>query len=138
MLGAVSNLDVVAIINSTPDIVDMLRISCQRAGIVTVTALSFEIRDGAVDLEAFVRQHQPKVIVYDIAPPYDANWLLFQHTRQMPFMAGRYFVLTSTNKRHLESLAGPDHQIYEIVGKPLDLDEIVQAVREALRARPTR
>jgi DNA-binding NtrC family response regulator len=130
--------EVVAIINTSRDIVDMLRITLQYAGVVVVSALTNEIRDGEVNLEAFIRQHEPKVIVYDVAPPYEANWLLFQHMRQMPVMAGRYFVLTSTNKRHLEALAGPDMHIYEIVGKPVDLDAIVQAVREALKARPTR
>lgn len=129
--------DVAAVINTSPDIVDMLRMHLQRAGVVVVTAFTHEIRDGQVDLEAFIRQHEPKVIVYDVAPPYDANWQLFQHTKRMPFMADRFFVVTSTNVRHVERLAGPDSQIYEVVGKPMDLDEIVRAVREALKARPT-
>jgi CheY-like chemotaxis protein len=129
---------VVAIINTSADIIDMLRIALERAGILSVTAFTTEIREGSVDLERFVNQHQPKVILYDIAPPYDANWMLFQHVRAMPVMAGRFFVLTATNATHVERLAGSDHRIYEIVGKPLDLDQIVQATREALRARPTR
>jgi CheY-like chemotaxis protein len=129
---------VVAIINTTPDVVDLLRITLERAGMVVVSVMTHEIRDGVVNLEAFVTQHQPKVIVYDIAAPYEPNWNLFRHVRQLPYMAHRFFVLTSTNSRHVEQLVGPDYQVYEVVGKPIDLDQIVQAVREALKARPTR
>ena len=116
---------VVAIINTSPDIVDMLRIAVQRAGVVAVTAMTHEIRDGEVNIE-------------DVAPPYEDNWRLFLHVKEMPVMKGRFFVLTSTNVRHVERLAGPDQQIYEVIGKPVDIDQIVQATREALNARPTR
>jgi CheY-like chemotaxis protein len=129
---------VVAIINTSPDIVDMLRIAVQRAGVVAVTAMTHEIRDGEVNVEELVRQHEPRVIIYDVAPPYEDNWRLFQHVKEMPVMKGRFFVLTSTNVRHVERLAGPDQHIYEVVGKPVDIDQIVQATREALNARPTR
>src|SRR4051812_21789031 len=129
---------VVAVINSTPDIVDIIRLALEQAGIVVVSALTFEIREGEVDLEQFIGQHQPKVIVYDIAPPYEANWKLFQHVAAMPAMHGRQFVVTSTNARQVESLAGPQHHVYEIIGKPFDLGRVVQAVKEALHARPTR
>jgi DNA-binding NtrC family response regulator len=129
---------VVAVINSTDDIVDMLRTALERAGITAVSALTVELREGRVDLERFITQHQPRVILYDIAPPYDANWRLFQHLAQMPVMQGRQFVITSTNPRHVESLSAPQHHVYEIVGKAEDLGQIVQAVREALKARPSR
>ena len=42
------------------------------------------------------------------------------------------------NVKHVEGLAGRDERIYEVVGKPHDLDEIVRAAKEAVRARPTR
>ena len=129
---------VVAVINSTPDIVDLLRIAFEQAGLTVVSALTHQIREGGVDLEHLVRQHQPRVIVYDIAPPYEPNWHLFQHIAAMPIMAGRQFVITSMNVRHVEGLAGPQQHVYEIVGKPFDVGQIVQAVREAVRARPTR
>ena len=35
-------------------------------------------------------------------------------------------------------LASRDERIYEVVGRPVDLDEIVNAVKEALKARATR
>ena len=129
---------VVAVINSTPDIVDLLRLAVEKEGFVAVTALTFEIRDGKTDLDHLIQQHQPSVIVYDIAPPYDANWKLFQHVAAMPVMKGRQFVLTSTNRAHVEKIAGPQEHIYEIVGKPFDLAEIATAVKQAVRVRPSR
>ena len=131
-------LPVIAVINSTPDIVDMLRLAIEQAGFVVVTALTFELRDGHVDLGQFIKQHDPLVVVYDIAPPYEANWHLFQHVAEMPVMKGRQFVITSTNARHVEGIAGPQQHVYEIVGKSYDLGEVVRAVKEASRARATR
>jgi DNA-binding NtrC family response regulator len=129
---------VVAVINTTEDIVDLLRIWIERAGFVVVSALTPEIREGEVDLERFMDQHDPIVVVYDIAPPYEANWRLFQHNASLPSMAGRQFVLTTTNARHVADLAGLHQSVYEIVGKAQDLDRVVQAVKEASRARPSR
>jgi CheY-like chemotaxis protein len=129
---------VAAVFNTSPDIVDLLRRALEPAGIVTVSALTYQIREGVVDVETFLRQHNPSVVVYDIAPPYDANWQLFQHICRMDAMRDRRIVLTSINPRHVEQLAGRNERIYEVVGKPLDLDQIVQAVKEAARARPTR
>jgi DNA-binding NtrC family response regulator len=131
--------DVVAVINTSPDVVEMLRMTLEHAGIVTVSALTWDVRDGRVDLERFVAQHRPRVIVYDVAPPYESHWRLFLHIRDMPVMAGVQFVLTTTNARQVEQFAkGNQQRVYEIVGKPFDLGEICTAVREALRARPTR
>jgi CheY-like chemotaxis protein len=126
---------VVALINSSPDVVDMIRITMEHAGIVLVATMTHEIRDGEVDIETFVRQHQPQVILYDIAPPYEANWLLFRHISSMPELVDRRFILTTTNERHVRELAGPERHLFEIVGKPYDLDLLTQAVKEALRQR---
>lgn len=128
----------VAVINTSPDVTDLLRRTLEPAGFVVVTALTFDIRDGAVDLQQFIEQHDPRVIVYDIAPPYDANWRLFEHLRSRPWMRHRQYVITSVNAREVEKVASTPSQIYEVVGKPFDLDIIVNAVREAALARPTR
>ena len=129
---------VAAVLNTSPDLVDLLRRSLEQAGIVTVTAFTHDIRDGKVDFDSFIKQHDPQVIVYDIAPPYDANWKLFQHLSGTPSLAGRHFVVTTTNKAQVEKLVGRDERVYEVVGKPADLALVVRAVKEAGRARPTR
>jgi len=129
---------VAAVINSSNDIVDMLRTAMEPAGIVVVSAFTHEIRDGHVDLGRFLRLHDPKVVVYDIAPPYEPNWNLFRHLCRTTEMRERQIVLTSTNPDRVLELPNAPHQVYEIVGKPFDLEQIVRAVKEATRARPTR
>lgn len=125
---------VVAVINTSPDTLDLLTTVLELAGFVTVSGYTHEIRDGRMDLGALIRQHQPKVVVYDIAPPYEANWRFFEHLRAT-ILQGCVFVLTSTNAALVEGLAGTP-RIYEVVGKPFDLNVIVAAVRDAI-PRPT-
>ncbi len=129
---------VAAVFNTSPDLVDLVRRAFEPAGIVVVSLLTFQIREGGVNVESFLREHDPKVIVYDIAPPYEANWQLFLHVRGLRSMRSRKIVITSTNRKYVEELAGRDETIYEIVGKPYDLGRLVQAVKEAARHRPSR
>ena len=139
--GSVTGVDeplVVAIFNSSPDIVDTLRHAIEQSGAVVVSVLTHEVREGRVDFEGFLNQHNPRVILYDIAPPYEANWRLFQHTAQMDAMKGRAVVISSVNAAQVAKVIGTDKRVFEVVGKAEDLDEIVRAVKEAARSRPTR
>jgi len=122
---------VVAVFNTSPDTVDLLRIVLERAGVVVVAAFTYELRDGEVDIETFWRQHQPVAAVYDIALPYDANWRLFEHIRSLDVMRKTKFIVTTTNEKHVRAIAGPNEQLFEIVGKPYDLGLIVEAVKKA-------
>lgn len=129
--------DVVAVINTSPDTVDLLKDILERAGLLVVSTYTHHIRDGTIDLGDFLRTHEPRVILYDIAPPYERNWQLLQHLRQT-VLSGYRFVLTTTNPSRVEPLVGRDEQVYEVVDKEGDLDAILRATREALRARATR
>jgi CheY-like chemotaxis protein len=133
-----TNPTTVAIINTAPDAIEMLRQLLQSAGYMVCSCYTHDIRDGSVDLEAFMRQHRPNVIVYDLAPPYEHNFRLFQHVRSMPAMAGCQFVLTSVNPSRIVAMAARDERVYEVVDREEDLMAIAQAVKEASRARPTR
>ena len=124
--------NVVAVFNTSEDTTDLLRVVLEMAGFVVVTAFTNLIRDGKLDLEAFIRQHRPKVIVYDIAIPYEQNWRLFQHLRSTPACKEIAFVVTTTNALHVRQVAGSEQGICEIVGKPYDLNLLVGAVQKAL------
>jgi len=126
---------VVAVINTNPDLVELLKLRIEAAGFVVLVIHVAEIRAG-LDLETVLKQHDPRVIVYDVVPPYERSWRFLQHLRDTSF-SGRQFVLTSPNQRALSKLTGRDEKIYEIIEDGTDIDAIVQAVREAAKSRPT-
>ena len=114
----------------------MLKVALEQAGLLVVTILSHQIRDGSIDVDAFVRQHRPRVIVYDIAPPYHSDWALLEHIRSFPALRDCRYVLTSPNVAHVQQLVGEDERVYEIIGKPHDIGQFVGAVLQAVKARP--
>jgi len=103
--------DVIAIINTSPDTVGLLADLLERAGFLVVTLYIHDIRDGSVNLEAFLRTHRPRVILYDIAPPYERNWQFLQHLRQT-ILDGYQFVLTTTNPSRVEPFVKGDDRVY--------------------------
>lgn len=125
-------LPTLAIINTSPDTVDMLRIVFQQAGMLVVSGLTYDIRDGRMNLDGFMKQHKPDALIYDIAPPYDQNWAFFEHLRETGVIKDVPVVLTSTNVRSVRALVGEVPDIHEIIGKPYDLNELLEAVREAM------
>lgn len=131
-----SVLPVVAVINTNPDLVELLKVRIEAAGFVVLVMHIAEIRAG-LDLGAVVAQHDPKVIVYDVVAPFERNWRFLEHLRATSFKACR-FVLTSPNAAALQRLVGKDEAVYEILEDGADVEAIVQAVREAAKARPTR
>jgi DNA-binding response OmpR family regulator len=127
---------VVAVINTNPDLVELLKARIEAAGFVVLVIHIAEIRAG-LDLSSILAQHDPVVIVYDVVLPYERNWRFLQHLRETSF-ADRRFVITTPNGEGIRKLAGRDEKIYEVLDDTGDIDAIVQAVREAARARPTR
>ena len=128
-----SSPPVVAILNSNDDTVEMLRMMLESEGMVAVSAHVTAMRRGAFDFSGFVAEHDPRVIIYDVIPPYDRSWLFFEHLRSMSIMEGRRFVLTSTNPERVRQTSNPGQTVYEIIGKPYDLQMIVDAVKDGLR-----
>jgi len=125
---------VVAIFNTNDDLVELLRVTFEQAGFATVSGHIDDLRRGELNLETFVKQHDPDVVLYDISPPYDQHWRFLEVLRKSPALRGRHFVITTTNVRQLHDIVGTREPVYEIVGKPYDLTEITRAVKEASRA----
>jgi DNA-binding response OmpR family regulator len=128
------SLGVVVVFNQNTDALVPLASLMESAGFDVVSALIPTVRDGRCDANGIMERHDPAVVVYDIGPPYEDNWEKFQICRATS-MRDRRFVITSPNPAHVQRLAGRDERIYEIVDQPWDLDNIVHAVKEAVRAR---
>jgi CheY-like chemotaxis protein len=132
----VARLPVVAVINTNPDLIELLKVRIEAAGLVVLAIHVADNRAG-LDLGAVLTQHQPEAIVYDVVMPYERNWRFLQHLRETTLRNYR-FVLTTPNAIAISRLVGRDEKVYEVLDDRADIDAIVQAVREAVRARPTR
>ena len=58
--------------------------SCRagNSGFAVVSAKLSEIQSGVMDLVAFVSEHRPVAIVYDLPRPYEANWNFLRLLRE--------------------------------------------------------
>jgi hypothetical protein len=129
---------VVAIINTSDDLVELLKVNIEATGYLVVTVHISEIRSAHFDVETWLKVNDPKVVVYDVAAPYDKSWRFLDHLRSSPAFAGRHFVLTSPNVARVHQVVKTEETVYEVVGQAEDLERVVQAVKEATRARPVR
>jgi CheY-like chemotaxis protein len=120
---------IVAVLDSDPDTTEMLKTMLEFAGMVAATGSLIDFRLGKADLMEFLTRTKPDVILYDLGVPYEANYHFLTKAREDPAFPQCPIVLTTTNARAVEALVGV-HAL-EIVGKPYDLNALVEAVRTA-------
>ena len=121
---------VIAVVNTNDDLVNVLRDALILEGFNVVTMHIRDIKAGRQDFSAFLRGHNPAVVIYDLAVPYEDNWTFFQTLRQLPEAQNRHFVMTTVNKRVLDQRIGPT-EVIEIQGCHADdLDPVIDAVKK--------
>jgi CheY-like chemotaxis protein len=122
---------VVAIFNSSDDVIELLRDLLERAGLVAVSAHVDDVRRARSDVKAFMEQHDPFVVVYDLIPPFERHWQFLDHLRETPDFERRAFVLTSANPKAARELAHREEPVFELLGRDTDLAAVVDAVKRA-------
>lgn len=127
----------VAIFNSRSDFIAALCAALEADGFEAVGAHLADIQSGALDLVAFVDQHQPDAIVYDLPRPYESHWNFLRLLKETDSLKGRTWVLTTTDKEALEAAVGASGVIEIIFGEPYGVADVVAGLRRALRdSRP--
>jgi DNA-binding NtrC family response regulator len=122
---------VIAIVNTSVELTDLFQQVLARDGYRTVVAYVPDLKRGEPRPQDFLHEHDPAVVVWDIAIPYEENWAFFQDVAAAEVSQGRHFILTTTNKPVLDRLVGPTGAL-EIIGKPFDLADLRQVIRNAV------
>lgn len=136
-MPAVPSRVMIAIVNSNDDLLDILKDFFEQEGYRVATAHARTFREQPEMMESFLATYDPKVFLWDIAPPFEEHWHFFQTISQSLLMQGRRFVLTSTNEQQVREVAGSEEEIVEVVGKPFDLAYLLQAVGRAIQKAQT-
>lgn len=132
----VAVMAVVAVFSADEDTV-LLRPHLRDAGYEPVGAYVREIRDGRVDVLAFLREHRPDAVVYDVEPPLKANWNFVRLIRNAAGVRNSRFILLTSDKRGLERTIGRGAVNELVFARPYDLAEILRAVRFVVEDRTT-
>jgi DNA-binding response OmpR family regulator len=123
---------VVAIINSNDDLVALLRETLEDEGFNVAVAHIRDMKAGRENVPAFLRKHEPDVIVYDLAPPYRDNWQFLDLLRKA--FGDRGLVLTTVNRKALTKAVGRV-DVHEIEGRRSDLSRVVRAVLDKVKSQ---
>ena len=125
----------VAVFNASDDTVEMLKVLLSGRGFVAISGEVDKIKSGEIDFIEFLDTHRPDAIIWDIAPPYDRNWRFYKLVRALRPLERCASIVTTTHRTHLNELAGEAVDALEIIGKPYDLQLIVDAVERGLAQR---
>src|SRR5688572_29844613 len=117
---------VVAILNNNEDLIRMMSDALKEAGCNVVSVRLVNVRAGKVDLELFVKEHDPDAVIFAIALPYRMNLSMLEALRGTGVLAGRGLVLTTPDTRATRDLLRVE--AFEITGLPEALAVVVQEV----------
>jgi DNA-binding response OmpR family regulator len=120
----------IAIFNAHADTVEMLHVALQHSGFDTIDAPLKEFVHGIAAALAFLHEHAPDAVVYDVSLPYEQTAEFCCQLQEADTRRG--WVITSTNPARTARDLRARPEEYELIGKPYDLDHVVAAVHRVV------
>jgi hypothetical protein len=118
----------VALLNASDDTMDLLSAYLAHENYDCVRAYVRDFRQGTRDLSAFLREHEPLVIVWDVSVPYRMNWAFLQKVKASGLLDRRGLVISTMNAAFLRDVAGGAEGVIEVS----DSSEALAALSTAL------
>jgi CheY-like chemotaxis protein len=122
---------VIAILNNNEDLIRMLSDALKEAGCNVASVRLVDVRAGKVDLELFVKEHDPDAVLFDIALPYRTTLSMLEDLKATGVLAGRGLVLTTPNVRATRDLLRVN--AFEITGLAEEIQVVVQELLRVAR-----
>jgi hypothetical protein len=117
----------VAVLNADTELMTVLQDHLAQAGYATTRELVARLKSGQDNFLDFLAREEPEVILYDISPPYQANWNFGELLRNAQASEEVSFVLTTTNKPALERVVGPTSAL-QLTDDPLSVARLLAEV----------
>lgn len=127
-----SERPVVAVMNNIEDLVRMFSEILRGAGYDVVSAMLADARRGDLDLIGFLKEHDPRVVIYDVSFPYAVNWTMLQGLRDRGVLQGRGVLVTTPNSRAMKDLLRVQ-DVLEISGRPEEYSNLVELVGKLVK-----
>jgi DNA-binding NarL/FixJ family response regulator len=121
----------VAIFDSTDEVIEMLARLLEEHGCQTVIGRIEEIQSGVLDLVAFLEEHDPHVILFDLPRPYERHLNFLRLLSTTDSLKRRGWVLMTTHEEALKVAFGSVDGPPSILGKPYVPTAVLQAVHAA-------
>lgn len=118
----------IGIVNSQQEIIEIIGLAVEMAGMKHVFKFADEIKDNPYSFIKMIRDNNLRMAVWEILPPYGTGcelirklWSEFEEVRNIPF------ILTTTHPPSAEKLAQEIGA--EIIPRPFDIDQIIDAIQ---------
>ena len=127
------------VVNASVDVLKLIREVLEQSQIKTVFFFGPQLQSDASGFLAFVEAHKPDLVLFDVPMPYDENLRLMSSLRQRA--ADQKFLVMTTSPDTVHSLIEAEPSLGEgivdiVVGKPFNLDELLEAVQEGFSRSP--
>jgi CheY-like chemotaxis protein len=125
------------ILNTSVETIELLTTWFEGQGMVVHAATVTQFRRDGRDLARFIAAAAPDVVIFDVALPYVANWQYLRDVLDNGPLKDIPVVVTTPNAQALctvTNMCDPG-VVFEIVGKPADMQELTSRVTSYLGLR---